>query len=137
MKRKSNLKDGRTINRYSDSFKRKVLEEVSQGLRTKNEVIRDYGIAPGSLYSWMKKFSKLDLYNPKVYIKMPYEKDKLKALRQELSELKEAMIQSQLNAFKAESDLEVALEMLGMDKVVFKKKRDAPHSKKRLKKAGR
>ena len=135
MKGPSHLKDGRTIRRYSHSFKRKVIEEISQGLKTKTEAIDHYGISVGSLYSWIKKFSRLDLYNPRVYIKMPYEKDKIKALQEELAELKEAMIQSQLKALKAESDLEVALEMLGIDQASFEKKRTAPLLRKQSKKA--
>ena len=135
MKGQVRLKDGRTITRYSDSFKRKVLEELSSGLKTKNEIVRHYGVAAGTLYSWMKKFGRLDLYNPSVYVKMPYEKDKLQALKEELAELKEAMITTQINALKAESDLEVALELLGMEKADFEKKRNAPHSANRSKKA--
>ena len=135
MKGQVKLKDGRTVHRYSDSFKLKVLEELSEGKKTKGEIVRHYGLGTGTIYNWMRKFRRLDLYNPKVYIKMPYEKDKVKALQEELAELKEAMLQTQVKALKAESDLEVALEMLGINKASFEKKRDAPPLKKQSKKA--
>ena len=135
MKRKVNLKDGRTIYRYSDSFKQQVLESIKQGRMTKNEASRHYGVSIGSIYEWVKKFSSFDLYNPQVTIRMPHEKDQVKALKEQIAELKEAMVQSQLKAIKAESDLEVALEMFGLEKSEFEKKREAPHLKSPSKKS--
>lgn len=137
MNAKVNLKDGRTVYRYSDSFKQHVLESIKQGRMTKNEASRHFGISVGSIYFWMRKFSRLDIYNPEVTIRMPHEKDQIKALKEQIAELKEAMIQSQLKAIKAESDLEVALEMFGLEKSEFEKKREAPHLKSPSKKSGR
>ena len=131
MKRTIKLKDSRTVRRYSESFKLKVLEELESGVRTKSELSQHYGIAIGSIYAWMKKFGRLDLYNPQVYIKMPQEKDKIKALKQEIAELKEAMVQAQLRAIKAESDLEATLELLGEDPGSLKKKSSASRSVRR------
>lgn len=130
MDKKTRLKDHRTLRVYSNSFKIKVLDEIGSGQKTKREVIRDYGISTATLYKWIEKFNRLDLYNPRVIIQMPQERDRLKSLKQEIAELKEAMIQSQLRAIRAESDLEVALEMLGVDKSHFEKKQKASHSKK-------
>lgn len=130
MDKKTRLKDHRTVRNYSNSFKIKVLEDLESGRLTKNEVVRHYGIGAGTLYQWIKKFGRLDLYNPRVIIQMPQERDQIKSLKQEIAELKEAMIESQLKAIRAESDLEVALEMLGVDKSHFEKKQKASHSKK-------
>jgi len=135
MRNEVRLKDGRTVKRYSEAFKQKVLNEISEGGVTKKEASRKYSISEAAIFSWIKKYSRLDLYNPHVYIKMPNEKDKLKALEEELAELKEAMIDSQIKAWKSESYLEVALEMLGMDKAEFEKKRNALASKKQSKRA--
>ena len=135
MTTKVNLKDSRTVVRYSEAFKAKVIDEIAQGKKTKGEALRAYNISRGALYHWIKKYSRLDLYNPQVYIKMPMENDKLKALQAELAELKEAMIDSQIKAWKSESYLEVALEMLGMDKAEFEKKQNALASKKQSERA--
>ena len=137
MKGDVKLKDGRTIRRYSESVKLKILDEIHSGRMTKNEAGRQYDVSVASIYKWMKKFGRLDLYNPRVIIQMPTEKDKIKALKEEIAELKEAMIQSQLKAIKAESDLEVALEMMGLNKSSFEKKQQAPHSKKPSQKGGK
>ena len=50
---------------------------------------------------------------------MPQEKYKIKALKEEITELKEAIVQTQVKALRAESDLEVAIEMLGISKENF------------------
>ena len=55
---KKMLKDNRTIKRYSESFKLKVLSEIESGRYSKNEVCNVYGIGIGSLYKWIKKFDK-------------------------------------------------------------------------------
>lgn len=129
--KKSKLKDSRTLRRYSESFKLKVLRELESGRSTKNELVKKYGISPGSLYFWLKKYHRDDLLNPRITIEMPKERDKKKALEQENKQLKEALIQLQLKHLKSEADLECALEELGFSsKEDFKKKSKANRSKK-------
>ncbi len=65
------LKDSRTIRRYSESFKFKVLRELELGKSTKNELVKKYDISPGSLYFWIKKYHRDDLFNPRISIEMP------------------------------------------------------------------
>ena len=131
MKNKTRLKDERTIRRYSDSFKLKVLDDLESGRMNKNEIIRHYGIGMGTLYGWIKKFSRLDLYNPQIVIQMPQERDRIKSLEQEIKELKEALVQSQLKQLKAECDLEATLELLGANRNQIAKKHAASHLRKR------
>ena len=57
------LKDDRTIKRYSESFKLKVLSEIACGKYSKNELRRVYGISPRYLDSWVRKSRRFDLYN--------------------------------------------------------------------------
>jgi transposase-like protein len=53
--KKAELKDSRIVRQYSESFKLKVLEELSQGKSTKNELVKKYGISFGNLYFWIRK----------------------------------------------------------------------------------
>ena len=131
MKNKPRLKDERTVRRYSDSFKLKVLEDLESGRMNKNEIARHYGIGMGTLYGWIKKFSRLDLYNPQLIIQMPQERDRIKSLEQQIKELKEALVQSQLKQLKAECDLEATLELLGTSRDQIAKKSVASHLRKR------
>ncbi len=130
--KKSKLKDNRTLKSYSEAFKQKVIQDISEGRKTKIEASRDYGCSESAIYSWIKKMSRLDLYNPKIIVQMPQEKDQLKELKQQNKELKEALIQIQLKHLKSEAYLEVAFEELGYtSKEDFEKKQKANQSKKR------
>ncbi|WP_261625103.1 transposase [Nesterenkonia marinintestina] len=42
--------------RYSDDFRREVIAARRQSHETTAQVARQYGIAPGTLKSWMDKF---------------------------------------------------------------------------------
>ena len=126
-----NLKDNRTIRRYSESLKMKVLQELSQGKYSKTELRRVYGLGAGTIYAWIKKYNKLALYNQKIRIEMPQEKDKIKELQTRIRELEKALVDTQLNHLCAEAELSTALEMLGYrDREEFKKKQKSNQSKK-------
>ena len=130
--KKVNLKDNRTIRSYSESFKQKVLQEISDGRVTKAEASRKYGISIGSIYRWMRKYNKLDLFNPRIRIEMPKEIDRKKSLEKKIEELEKALATTQLRHLRAEADLAVALEILGYkSKEEFEKKQKANQSKKR------
>ena len=130
--KKSTLKDNRTLKSYSEAFKQKVIQDISEGRKTKIEASRDYGCSESAIYSWIRKMSRLDLYNPKIIVQMPHEKDKLKELKQQNKALKEALVQIQLKHLKSEAYLEVAVEELGYtSKEDFEKKQKANQSKKR------
>lgn len=129
---KVNLKNNRTVKSYSESFKQKVLQELAEGRSTKSEIRLKYGLGSGTIYSWIRKYNKLALYNPKIRIEMPGDIDKIKELQSRLSELEKALSTTQLRHLRAEADLAVALEMLGYkDKEEFEKKQKSNLSKKR------
>ena len=128
---KKMLKDNRTIKRYSESFKLKVLSEIESGKYSKNEVCNVYGIGIGSLYKWIKKFDKFALMNKRIRIETMEEKDKIKSLEKEIAKLKEVLVDKDLKLFVNECYLDVAREKLGYkDLEVFKKKLEEQHSKK-------
>ena len=130
MKRKVNLKDNRTIRRYSEAFKFKVLQEISEGRITKKEASRKYGCSEATIFSWIEKYHRFELYNPRVEIKMPEEKKELKELKKENKRLKDALVQLQLKNLKAECDLEAAMEVFGFTAEELAKKAGASHSTK-------
>ena len=121
--KKVQLKDNRTIKRYSESVKSKILKEISEGRITKQEAVRKYGISPSSIYYWMERYNRLDLYNPTVRIMKTNERDQLKKLQNKVKELEKALATTQLRHIRSEADLSLALEILGYkDKEEFEKK---------------
>ena len=128
MERKVNLKNNRTLRRYSEAFKFKVLQEISEGRITKKEASRKYGCSEAAIFSWIEKYHRFELYNPSVEIKMPGDKNQVNALKKEVKELKEALVQLQLKNLKAECDLEAAMEVFGFTAEELAKKAEASHS---------
>lgn len=126
-----NLKNKRVVKIYSESFKQKVLQELSEGKVTKSEARHKYGLGSGTIYQWMRKYNKLALYNPRIRIEMPNDIDQIKDLKSRLLELEKALATTQLRHLRAEADLAVALEMMGYkDKEEFEKKSKSNQLKK-------
>lgn len=126
------LKDNRTIKNYSESFKLKVLSEIESGKYTKGEICKVYNIGSPSLYRWIKKYDKFALMNKRMRIETMDEKDKIKSLEKEISQLKEALVNKDIKLFVNDCYLDVAREKLGYkDLEEFKKKLEEQRSKKR------
>ena len=108
-----------TITRYSEAFKRKVIEEIEQGRVTQAEAMRKYGIRGSvTIRYWIKRFGKNHLLNRVVRIEMPTEnnpQDIIKQLKAEKQQLESALAQSQLKVLCLESLVEVAEEEFGID----------------------
>lgn len=117
------LKDNRTVKRYSESFKLKVLSEISRGKYSKNEVVKLYEVNPSTVYSWIKKYSRFDLLNKQVKIVTMNEKDKVKALEDQIKQLKELLIEKDLTLLTDKVYLKDAVRQLGYKDIEdFKKK---------------
>lgn len=117
------LKDNRTVKRYSESFKLKVLQEISSGKYTKGELKRVYDLSSGTVYYWIKKYSRFDLLNRQVKIVTMNEKDKLKALEEQIKQLKELLIEKDLTLLTDKVYLQDAVRQLGYKDIEdFKKK---------------
>ena len=125
------LKEDRPVKRYSESFKLKVLSEIERGEKSKTQVIQDYQLGFGTLYNWIKKYSKFDLLNKRVRIETMEEKDRIKSLQQQIDQLKDALVDKDLKLLVNESYLEVLSEQLGYKDVeeLKKKLKDRPSRK--------
>lgn len=117
------LKDNRTVKRYSESFKLKVLNEIKTGKYSKREVIDIYDISPGALYFWIEKYSRFDLLNRQVKILTMSEKDKIKELEKQIKQLKELLVEKDLSNLTDKVYFEDAVRQLGFKDIEdFKKK---------------
>ena len=113
------LKEPRMITKYSEVFKRKVIEEIEQGRLTQAEAGRKYGIRDqATIHYWIKRAKKHHLLNRIVRIEMPNEinpQDIIKRLQAEKQQLESALAQTQLKLIATESLVEVAEEHFGID----------------------
>jgi transposase-like protein len=117
------LKDKHTIRHFSESFKLKVLAELSEGKYTKGELSRLYNIGYTTINDWVHKYKREDLMNQRITVNTMDELSKLKAQEKEIAKLKELLIKKDLDALVLDSYLEVAAKELGFkDAAELKKK---------------
>jgi transposase len=113
----------KTTLRYSENFKQKIVNEIEEGKMNPSEAAKRYNIKGGNtIATWIKKMGKNHLLNKIVRIETMEEKDQLKSQQLQISELKEAIVQLELERLRAESYLLVACKALGTDVETFKKK---------------
>jgi transposase-like protein len=117
------LKDDRVQKSYSENFKLKVLSEIESGRLTKQEAIRLYGLGNGTIYKWIRKYSKFELYNQRVRIETMDEKDRIKALEEENRKLKQIMADKDVKLLVNDAMLEVLRKQMGLKSVAELKKK--------------
>ena len=111
------------VRRYSESFKLKVLDELSKGNYSKRQVGLLYGIQPSTINEWIKKYNRKDLMNTRVLVQTDDELTRIKALQKELKLLKELLIKKDLDKLIDDSYLKVAANKLGYKDVLELKKK--------------
>ena len=114
--------NNKIIRRYSESFKLKVLTELSHGNYTKSKLAKIYGMNPSTINEWIKKYDRKDLMNSRVMIETRDEVSRLKALQKEVEQLKNLLIKKDLVKLVTDNYLEVASENLGYKNVEELKK---------------
>ncbi|MBL4908333.1 MAG: transposase [Flavobacteriaceae bacterium] len=110
------------VRRYSESFKLKVLEELTKGNHSKRQIALTYGIQSSTINVWIKKYDRKDLMNTRVTVQTDDELSRIKALQKELKQLKDLLIKKDLEKLVNDSYLEVAAENLGYKDVQELKK---------------
>jgi len=119
------LKNRQTIRHFSESFKLKILSELSAGKYTKRELSRLYNIGYTTINDWIRKYKREDLMNQRITVQTMDELSRVKALQKEIKKLKELLLKKDLDALVLDSYLEVAAKELGFKNVdELKKKLD-------------
>ena len=110
------------VRRYSESFKLKVLAELTKGNHSKRQIALTYGIQSSTINVWIKKYDRKDLMNTRVTVQTDDELTRIKALKKELKQLKDLLVKKDLEKLVNDSYLEVAAENLGYKDVEELKK---------------
>lgn len=96
-----------TTVRYSDCFKRSIVEEIEKNGLSIEDCRRKYGIGGSStIQKWLKKYGKNHLLNKMVRVETLDEVQKIKALETELKNVKEAFANLSLRNLVLETYLE-------------------------------
>lgn len=116
----------RTVMRYSMGFKQQVIEQLESGrFGSINEAKEHFGIRGDyTIQSWLKKYGRNHLCAKVVRVEKPDEKNRIRELKKQVRQLKEALGQTQAEKIIGEEFLKIACEQLGQDVEKFKKKVD-------------
>ncbi len=112
--------------RYSEAFKRRVVEELESGRHRSIEAARrTYGIG-GSMTvpRWVRRYGHDEFFPKRVRIETLKERDELKDARQRIRELEAAIADAHVDYCLEKGFLQVACDRLGEDLDDFKKKND-------------
>ena len=115
-------KNDKVIRRYSESFKLKILNELTSGKLNKYQLGKLYGIAPSTINEWIKKYNRKDLMNTRVTVNTKDEITRIKQLQKEIEQLKKLLLKKDMDQLVDDAYLEVAAQKLGYKSVLELKK---------------
>ena len=115
-------KNDQVTRRYSESFKLKILAELSTGNYSKRQLARIYGLQGSTINEWIKKYDRKELMNTRIMVETKDEISRLKALQKEIEQLKKLLVKKDLDILVQDSYLEVAAKDLGYKSVEELKK---------------
>jgi transposase len=110
------------VRRYSESFKLKVLAELTKGNHSRGQIAWPYGIQSSTINVWVKKYDRKDLINTRVTLQTDNDLLRIKAIQKELKQLKNLLIKKDLENLVNDSYLEIAAQDLGYKDVEELKK---------------
>jgi transposase len=115
-------KNDMVTRRYSESFKLKILSELSTGKYSKRQLSNIYGLRSSTINEWIKKYDRKDLMNTRIMVENQDEISRLKALQKEIEQLKKLLLKKDLELLINDSYLEVIAEKHGYKNVAELKK---------------
>ena len=115
-------KERKLIVRYSDCFKRSVIEEIEKNGLSIEECRRKYAIGGGAttIQKWLKMYGKNHLLNKIVRVETIDEIQEIKALKKEIKALKEAYAEMTIEKKVYETYLQVYGEETGRSEEIKK-----------------
>lgn len=129
----------RLVMRYSEAFKRQVVEELESGVvSSMYEARRRYGIrGADTIVNWIRRLGRNHLLAKVVRVETPDEKREIERLRRQVRELEHALAETRMKELLAEAFFEIVCKEQGLDLEAQKKKADAELSRRRLGGPGR
>lgn len=114
----------RNVIRYSEAFKRQVVDEVARGkYSSPYKAQQAYAIrGTTTVYKWIRKYGREDLLPKRIRIETMEEIDHLKEARKRIKELEAALADAHIDHCLEHAFLEIACERMETDLDDFKKK---------------
>jgi len=122
------IKTGKRINPYrkfSEEFKRKLVDDFEKGVMSVLEMERQYGVCNAAIYRWIYKYSTYNEKNVRIVEMKDSQTNRVKELEEKVKELEQAVGKKQIMIDYLEKMIDVANETFSID---IKKKSNTPHS---------
>jgi len=110
--------------RYSEAFKRQVVDQIARGkFASPHQAKNAYGIrGSGTVESWVRKYGRDDLLPKRIRIESMEEVDQLMEARKRIKDLEAALADAHIDQCLEHAFLEIACERMEVDLDDFKKK---------------
>jgi len=114
----------KTTLRYSQAFKKQVVEEIAGGkFKSANQARRAYGIrGTATVTRWVEEYGREDLLPKRIRIETMKERDELKESRKRIRALEAALADAHMDRCLGDAFLEIACEKLQTTPEELKKK---------------
>lgn len=116
---------GARVVRYSQAFKRKVVEELESGrLRSQQEARGRYGIGGAdTIPRWLRQFGRTELMARVVRVESMEERDQVKELKHRVKVLEKALADAKAGEVINQAYYEIVCERMGIEDPEGLKKR--------------
>lgn len=111
--------------KFSEEFKRKLVEDFEKGVMTVLQMERHYDIKNNQIYSWIYKYSSYNQKNVKIVEMKDSQTNRIKQLEDKVKQLEQAVGQKQMNIDYLEKMIELAKQTYDID---IKKNSSTLHS---------
>jgi transposase-like protein len=104
------------INRYfSESFKRKKVQEIEKNMSSVLEVSREYEVSQTAVYKWLNKYSRNHKRGVKQVVELMSDTRKIQDLKVKIRELEQMLGQKQFEIEFKNKMIDIAEEMYDID----------------------
>lgn len=100
---------------FSESFKRKKVQEIESGQTKIAELCRQYDTSRTSVYKWFKKYGNMKTKKERLVIETESDTKELLAARAEIARLKMIIGEKQIQIDFKDKMIEIAEEMYNID----------------------
>lgn len=100
---------------FSESFRKKKVEEIEKNLVTISEICKEYQVSRTSIYKWIYKYSSMRKKQERQVVELKSDTIKIKHLKARIKELEQIVGQKQIMIDFKEKMIELAEEQYGID----------------------
>tara|TARA_B100001250_G_scaffold310968_1_gene272899 strand:+ start:451 stop:846 length:396 start_codon:yes stop_codon:yes gene_type:complete len=112
------IKTGKRINsqrKYSEEFKRKLVDDFEKGEMSVLQMERHYGVSNPTIYEWIYKYSAYNEKNVRIVEMKGSQTNRIKFLEEKVKELERTVGQKQIQVDYLEKMIDLAKETYSID----------------------